>query len=191
MRTFVWVVLMLCLAATAVAQNEPKSTPSQPSTNSTPIGAPGTTLGLGGKVAIGDQAPSFSLTSASGHERTLKSLRGDWVVLVFATDKREFAAFRKMNEKFAALPSVLLGVTRANPQTLATFAKKQELEMELLADVTGEISAIYGFYDSFAGHTKPGFLVIDRKGIVRLVVQGQSVPPDQVLSLAKFTIQGP
>jgi alkyl hydroperoxide reductase subunit AhpC len=60
----------------------------------------------------------------------------------------------------------------------------------LLGDATGEVSAVYGMWDPLVSDTRAGIVVVDRKGMIRLVVSGQILPPEEVLSLTSITIQG-
>jgi peroxiredoxin len=190
MRSLGCGLLIACLASTALAQSEPKSSPpAQPS--STRSGTtPTATLTLSGHVTAGDDAPSFELPSSNGQQRSLRSLRGGWVVLLFMPKKSDFVPFRESSADFARLPATLVGITVDNPQTLHTLANKEKLSFELLGDVTGEVSATYCMWDGAASTTHPGLVVVDRRGIVKLVVSGQVLPPDQVLSLTSLTIQG-
>jgi peroxiredoxin len=191
MRSIVWGWLIVMLAASwAWAQVEPKAGGATPpgvaNTRSTPVG----TLSLTGHVFPGDDAPGFSLTSSRGLDRSLHSLKGDWVVLLFLPRKNDFIAFRDLSDEFAKLPARLVGITYENPQSLKTLDDRERLGFELLGDATGEVSASYGLWDALANTTRPGMIVVDRKGMVRLVVSGQALPPEQVISLTRITIEG-
>ncbi|HUK64241.1 MAG TPA: peroxiredoxin family protein [Dongiaceae bacterium] len=190
MRSLVWGLLIACLTSTALAQTEPKSSPPAQPSPSRSTTTPAPSLTLSGHVTAGDNAPSFELASSSGQQRSLRSLKGDWVVLLFMPSKSDFIRFRESSADFARLPATLVGITVDNPQTLRNLANKEKLPFELLGDVTAEVSATYGMWDAAASATHPGMVVVDRRGIIKLVVSGQVLPPDQVLSLTSLTIQG-
>ncbi len=58
------------------------------------------------------------------------------------------------------------------------------------ADWAGEVSAMYGLYDSERSMISPGFVLVDRDGIVRMALLGQNVPPDQIAALVRFAVSG-
>lgn len=193
MRTFVAsLVCTLLLASSAWGQSEPKASPSSaksPSTSSS--GGPHASLTLAGHVLIGDVAPDFGLTSNKDREVRLSRQRGDWVLLVFAQDRDDFTAYRTVNDDLSAIGVRLLGVCRDNPQTLRATATRNGIPFELLADATGEISTMYGLYDAARRCCVPGFMVLDRRGVVKLAVSGQTLPANQVLSLTSLTVAAP
>jgi len=190
MRTLWCGCLILCLASPALAQVEPKSGGAQPPTNPAQMGTPVGTVSLSGHVTAGDDAPSFELPSTTGRDRSLHSLKGDWVVLLFMPRKGDFVPFQKVVAEFAKLPATIVGITFDNPQSLRALAKKEKLSFELLGDPTGEVSASYGLFDGPSNTTRAGVIVVDRRGMVRLVVSGQTLPPAEVLSLTSLTIEG-
>jgi peroxiredoxin len=191
MKAFVVLVIPLLLASPAWGQDAPKAAPtSSRSTTSAPTGAHAT-LTVEGRVLVGDVAPDFDLASSRDRVIRLSKQRGDWVLLVFAPDRDDFAAYSTVNGDLAAIGVRLLGVCRDNPQTLRTVAEKSGIPFEMLADPTGEISSMYGLYDGARRCCIPGFLVLDRRGVVKLAVSGQQVPANQVLSLTALTVAAP
>ncbi|MFI5371751.1 MAG: peroxiredoxin family protein [Candidatus Eisenbacteria bacterium] len=190
MRTLWCGLLLVAFASVVFAQVEPKPASGPPTLPNAPRSAPGATLVISGHITAGEDAPSFELASSSGHDRSLHSLKGDWVVLVFMPRKSDFVPYKKAAADFAKLPATLLGITCDNPQTLRTLVTKEQLPYELLGDATGEVSAVYGMWDPLDSTTRAGLVVVDRKGMVRLVVSGQILPPEEVLSLTSITIQG-
>jgi len=191
MKAYAVLVVPLLLASPAWGQSELK-TPPTPSRSTTP--APTSThaaLTVEGRVLVGDVAPDFDLTSSRDRQVRLSRQRGDWVLLVFASDRDDFTDYRSVNADLTAIGVRLLGVCRDNPQTLRTVAEKNDIPFEMLADATGEISSMYGLYDGSKRCCIPGFLVLDRRGVVKLAVSGQQVPPTQVLSLTALTVAAP
>lgn len=182
--------IVLCLGSPwAMAQETPKrGTPR----SSRPV--PATELSLPqlkvtGRVFVGDPAPDFSLTSSAGREVSLSRFRGDWVLLHFVPDRRDFNALGEAQADLASIGVTMLGVCRENPQSLRSHAQRDSIPFELLADATGEISAIYGLYDPAATASRSGFVVVDRNGKVRLALMG-TIPPRQLVELVRYTMTG-
>ncbi len=190
MRTLWCGLLIVCLASVAYAQGEPKSGGGQPQPERSASNVPVGTLSLSGHVTAGDDAPSFELPSSAGRDRSLRSMKGDWIVLLFVPRKGDFVAYQKVLADFDKLPAHLVGITFDSPQALKSMVAKEKLGFELLADATGEVALTYGMWDQIANTTRPGMIVVDRRGMVRLVVSGQLLPPEEALSLTSLTIQG-
>ena len=187
----------LCLAATlamaspALAQDEPKSVP-KPTSGSTGegTGTSGSKIHIGGQVYVDEKTPPFDLPSSRGRQVTPARLRGDWVLLYFSEGRRGFSDLRRAYPEITATGCTVLGLTKSNPQTLRTWAERDSIPFEMLADPTGEISSLYGLYDSEQRSTRPGFVIFDREGIVRMALFGQAIPPAQVADLVRFTDVG-
>jgi alkyl hydroperoxide reductase subunit AhpC len=77
-------------------------------------------------------------------------------------------------------------VCHEKQQTLTAVTARDKVQMLLLADATGEVSAIYGLYDWGNALTQPGFFVIDPEGMVRLAIIGKLFPADQMFEMLKF-----
>ena len=190
MKTFALTSLaLLCASALALAQDEPKTPTGKPTSAEESSRMPVGQLRVSGRVYVGEPAPDFELTSSSGRQVSLSRLKGNWVLLHFADDRKAFAGLRELHEGLTQLGVVLLGICKDKPQALRPFVQREGIPFELVADVTGEISAVYGLYDSARSSSRPGFVVVDRNGIVRLALQGQA-PPKEVLELTRFTIVG-
>ncbi len=98
----------------------------------------------------GALAPAFSLPSDSGKEVSLRSLRGQWVVLYFypeddtptctqqACDLRDgWAALRKLG-------AAVLGVSPDGVASHRAFRTKYQLPFPLLADEDHAVATAYG-----------------------------------------------
>jgi peroxiredoxin len=83
-----------------------------------------------------------------------------------------------------------LGVCPEKARTLESLAARDSLPILWLADVTGEVSALYGFYDFGSSRILPGFVLMDPQGIVRLSLVGQSVPAEDVARLVRLAVTG-
>jgi peroxiredoxin len=192
MKAFiVALIAVMAVATQATAQTTPTKSTNPPTarpegtgkTQEVPLGQ----VRVTGQVHVGETPADFTVASTSGREVTLSRLKGDWIVLVFVEDREEFGGFRQTQEGLASVGARIYGICKDKAHRLRTFAETAHLPFELLADDTGEISSLYGYYSLERRASTHGFVVLDRRGIVRLALQGQ-VPPEQVEALAKFAI---
>jgi peroxiredoxin Q/BCP len=186
-------IALAVLAPPALGQGTPptKSTTQNPRTETGNQGQemPHGQLRVTGQVHVGDGAPDFTAPSSSGREVTLSRLKGDWIVLVFAENREDFAALRRTQVELAGIGARILGLCKEKAHRLRSYVDSEGLPFDLLADDTGEISALYGYYNLERRSSTHGFVVVDRQGVVRLALQGQA-PPQQVEELVRFTIVG-
>jgi peroxiredoxin len=188
-RNVVWAfVLTLALATPALAQENPKTPPPQPpgERESAARSAHGQ-LGIGGHVYIGDLAPDFELDGSRGVPVQFSRLRGDWILLVFTDRRDQFVVLRSIEQEMRDLGVRIVGVCHEKARTLDTYTARDSVPL-MLADVTGEVSTIYGLYDSAHRKTVPGFLVLDREGFVRIAFFGQLLPADEIARLTQFAV---
>jgi peroxiredoxin len=143
---------------------------------------------IAGRLYVGDPAPDFELPSSRDRDVTLSRQRGDWLLMVFVSDRDDFGELGSIYEDCGAIGVRIFGMCRDNPQSLRSTAQKLGIPFEMLADPTGEISSIYGLYDALHRTCMPGFVILDRHGIVKLVVTGQQVPARQILELTRLTV---
>ena len=191
MRTwFCSFVIAALLAPSAWAADEPKTPPASKRSAGAGTSGPGGQLRIAGRLYIDEAAPDFELPSSRDRKVVLSRQRGDWLLLVFVADRNDFAAMRTINDDCAAIGVRIFGVCRDNPQSLRSTAARDGIPFEMLADPTGEISSLYGLYDAPHRTCVPGFVVLDRHGVVKLLVTGQVVPPSQILELTRLTAAG-
>lgn len=189
--TLVLVILALACARPAAAQDPAKAAPTPP-----PRDAPsGTTdahaqLHIAGRVEIGDRAPDFELDGSHGQPVRLSHLRGDWLVLVFADRRLDLADLRTVEKQMQGIGARIVGVCHEKARTLEMNASRDSIPFIMLADVTGEIASIYGLYDGARNEVRPGFMVLDPDGFVRIAFLGQQLPADEVARLAHFAVAG-
>ncbi len=143
-----------------------------------------------GQVFVGETAPDFELDGSKGSPVKLSKLRGSWIVLAFADRRQQVANLRQNFADLRQLGAQLVAVCHEKSQTLVNFAQRDSVPFVMLSDFTGEISALYGLYDQELSQTRPGYLVLDRKGLVRMAVLGQLLPADDVARLARIAITG-
>jgi peroxiredoxin Q/BCP len=132
-------------------------------------------------LAIGDQAPQFSLISDKNQLVTINSLLGKKVILYFYPKDdtpgctKEACDFRDNIQLFSDKNTVILGISKDTPARHQKFKHKYQLPFSLLADVNGDVCVAYGvlnkkslFGKTFLGIQRSTFL-IDEQGIIRAI----------------------
>jgi peroxiredoxin Q/BCP len=185
MRTLVVLCWVLSLASAAGAQE--RVPPAARTRTDAAVPDPFARSGVHGRVMVGEPAPDFELTSSAGDDVTLSRLRGDWLVLRFADDRQELANQASVKEELDQMGVRLIAISSDKPQTLHAFVQRLALPFDILSDATGEVSAVYGFYDPTTLGAQPGIVIVDRRGIVRMALEG-GVPDDQVIELTRFAM---
>ena len=150
------------------------------------------------ELAIGDEAPIFSLPADGGSVR-LAELRGKIVVLFFypkdntETCTAEAIDFTRLNKAFAKTGAVVVGISPDSVKKHANFKKKHALETILAADESREAIEAYGvwaektmFGRKYMGVERTTFL-IDRDGKIARIWRKVRVPghADEVLEAAR------
>jgi peroxiredoxin Q/BCP len=143
-----------------------------------------------GQVFVGETAPNFELDGSQGNPVKLSKLRGTWIVLAFADRRQQLGNLRDNIPELRQLGAQFVGVCHEKSQTLVSFVQRDSIPFLMLADVTGEVSAVYGLYNHELSETRPGFFVLDRKGAVRMAVLGQLLPGTDIARLARIAITG-
>src|SRR5262245_43920914 len=129
--TALCLLALLAMPASPLAQDKPTPPPSaKRSEGKKPVGQ----LRAIGRVTVGEPAPDFEAPSSRARNVVLSKLRGDWVLLNFAEDRRRFAELRALGDSLTGYGVVLLGVCRDQPQALRTYAQRDSIPFELLAD---------------------------------------------------------
>jgi peroxiredoxin len=179
------------LAAPLHAQDAPKQ-PAKPAPTPRPAAAPAPRLParIEAQVMVGDHAPDFELDGSSGRPVRLSRLRGTSVLLLFAEDRSLIGQLGKLAADLRPLEVRTMGVCDEKARTLESMASRDSLGVEWLADVTGEISALYGLYDFGRSRIRPGFVLVDRTGVVRMALLGQSLPLDETFRLVRYALTG-
>lgn len=145
---------------------------------------------VSGRIYIGERAPDFELESAEGRAVRLSSLRGDWVLLIFADRKEQIRELRDAVPELRPLGVRVVAVCNEKAHGLATFATREALPFLTLADATGDISGLFGLFDDAHSQTRPGLFVLDRDGTVRMAMLGQQLPAAEVMRLTQYVVQG-
>lgn len=189
--TAMGLMAVLVLPATLAAQIEPKNPP--PVSTTRPEGGvrpPASQIRISSRVYVGEAAPGFELTSAAGSQVKLSRYRGERILLTFADRKEAFTRYAAVAESLRAEGVKLVGVCHGSPRSLRTIAQRDSLRFDLLADPTGEVSAVYGAFDFATSTTLPGYVLVGRQGTVRMVVLGQSLPPEDLLQITRYALIG-
>ena len=176
----------IALATVAFAQPDARQTGRQPPSATNSSGSPQYHARASGQVAIGELAPDFELDGSNGRSVKLSSMRGHWVLLAFGDRKESLASLRGINGSLDSAGIVLLGVCGEKAYNLVEYAKKSSLPYLLLADVSREISDLYGLYDSLDRVVVPGYLILDPDGNIRLTLLGQQLPASDLARLALY-----
>lgn len=190
------VALSLCIAALgsspAKAQEDSKTGPRpQPSPGATTPGSPQFQSRIRGLAEVGELAPDFELDGSNARPVRLSSYRGRWVVLAFGDRKETVAPLASVAASLDSARIQLIGVCNEKAYFLEAYARQRRFPFPLLADVTREISDMYGLYDSRERFVLPGFVMIDPRGNVQFALLGQSLPAVDIARLAKYVAARP
>jgi thioredoxin-dependent peroxiredoxin len=133
----------------------------------------------------GEAAPSFELPDADMEMVSLSKYSGDKNVVLFFYPKDdtpgctlEAIDFSELEDAFASLRTVVLGVSMDDCMSHGSFRDKHGLTVQLLADTEGDVCQKYGVLHEkeLEGKKKTGILrstfIIDRKGVLRHALYG-------------------
>jgi thioredoxin-dependent peroxiredoxin len=132
-------------------------------------------------VAVGEEAPDFTLETDEGKQVSLKDYRGKYVVLYFYSKDgtpgctTEALEFKDVAEQFAKEGAVILGISKDDVKSHQKFKEKHQLPFTLLSDPNAKVLNEYGVWKDkvlygrkFMGTERTTFL-IDEKGIIRKI----------------------
>jgi peroxiredoxin Q/BCP len=132
----------------------------------------------------GRPAPGFELPDADMNVVTLESFRSHNIVLYFYPRDdtpgctTEAIDFSELDDEFAKLKTVILGVSMDDCVSHGAFRDKHGLSVQLLADMGGEVCNSYGVLHEkeYEGHKKiciqRSTFIIDRHGMVKHAMYG-------------------
>jgi peroxiredoxin len=126
-------------------------------------------------LAIGTEAPDFTLNSTPDQKISLSDFRGRPVVLVFYPADwspvcgDQVALYNEMLGEFSESNAQLLGISVDGAWCHLAFAKDRRLHFPLLADFEpkGEVSKQYGAYHDDLGESARALFVVDANGVIR------------------------
>lgn len=126
-------------------------------------------------VAIGQEAPNFTLRDQDNEQVELASLRGAPVVLVFYPADfsplctNELCGIRDDYSEFQSKGATVFGISRDSTWAHKAFKEKEKLGYSLLADMKGEVATLYGCWNAEFAIAERLTAVIDADGIIRYV----------------------
>ncbi len=191
-RTLAASLLLLLLASPSWSQDRgrgpipPFEAPHNPAT----IEPAAVSYSFESHVDLGDRAPDFGLDGSNGRTVKLADLRGSWTLLVFDDARREMGAFKTIDAELAAHGVRLLGVCPDGAGALRGYRERESIPYLLLSDPTGQVSQLFGMYDGSRDAIGSGLVLIDRDGIIRMVLVGRQNSPEDVLQAVEATIEG-
>ena len=192
MKAFGWVLFcaLLCPQLAGAQSDTRPAPPSAPPPEDEPA-SPHTKIHISGEVYIGERAPDFVLDASNGQALKLSSTRGDWIILVFDERKEGLRDLRNQVDDARGFGAKIYGVAHEKSYQLESWSQREKIPFIVLADPTGEICSMYGLYNGLNSTADPGFVLIDRDGVVRMALLGQRLPPGDITRLARFAINGP
>jgi peroxiredoxin len=185
--------MLVAFLTPASGQEQPK-TPPQPPPERPPVAqrpAPRGQLQPMGHVDLLERAPDFELDASNGRTLKLSSTRGNHLLLVFAPYKEQLATLQPYAAELAERDIQLLGVCNDKQHNLVAMARRDSLSFLMLADVTGDVSAMYGLLDRSQRLTIPGALLLDPRGVVRFIVLGHLPSPRELVSMITGVLPPP
>ena len=131
------------------------------------------------EIAVGKEAPDFTLKDESNQEVRLSDLRGAPVVLVFyvadfsGVCSNEMCAYRDDYSAFEAKGARVFGISRDTIFAHKAFKESLGLQFPLLADPKGDVARLYGAWIEALALAERLTVVIDRDGIIRYVTRSE------------------
>ena len=141
---------------------------------------------------IGQNAPDFTLKNTAKEPISLSNYRGSTVILAFypgaftGVCDKEMCAFQDNIAKLNAAEATVIGISVDSPWANAEFARKYNLEFELLSDLDREVVTSYdatfvglGGIEGYVSANRV-VIVIDKAGVIqhRWVAENPGVEPD-------------
>ncbi|MDA0364577.1 MAG: peroxiredoxin [Chloroflexi bacterium] len=123
-------------------------------------------------IAVGQDAPDFTLRDENAQGVALSSFRGSPVVLVFyAFDfsgicTAEHCDIRDNYSSWMDHGAKVFGISRDSVFAHKAFKEREGFQHSLLADVTGEVATKYDTWNAAVGAAERATIVIDRDGKV-------------------------
>ncbi len=191
-RSLFALVMLLALAGATRSDEASKSRGpvASPSTPQSPVSPSPQESRIQSQVYVGEQAPGFELDGSEGRPVRLAHLKGYWVLLVFADRRADLTPLKEIEPDLRRLGVKPYGICADKAHVLKSHAQREQLPVVLLSDITGEISQLYGLYDTRMRQVLPGFVLIDRQGVVRTALLGQQLPFDEMMALVRSSVTG-
>jgi len=130
-------------------------------------------------------APDFNTPNQAQQTISLSSFIGNKNIVLYFYPKDdtpgctiEANQFTELAEEFSAHDTVIMGVSKDSCESHQAFIEKFDLNVELLADISGELCESYGVWQEKEknGAKKMGIVrstfIIDKKGLLSEVLYG-------------------
>ena len=141
---------------------------------------------------LNETAPDFNLKNTEKNDIALSSYKGKTVVLAFypgaftGVCDTEMCSLRDSMNSFNDLNATVLGISVDSPWANAEFAKKYEINFNLLSDYNRNVSKAYDMIFNGLGGlegyecSNRGVIIIDGQGIIqyRWVAENPGVEPN-------------
>ena len=141
---------------------------------------------------LNEIAPDFNLKNTEKNDIALSSFKGKTVVLAFypgaftGVCDTEMCSLRDSMNSFNDLNTTVLGISVDSPWANAEFAKKYEINFNLLSDYNRDVSKAYDMIFNGLGGlegyecSNRGVLIIDGEGLIqyRWVAENPGVEPN-------------
>jgi peroxiredoxin Q/BCP len=151
------------------------------------------------QLQVGNDAPQFELADADMHAFNLTGQRGKNIVLYFYPKDdtpgctMEANEFSDHEDEFAKHDTIVVGISRDDCISHASFRDKYGLAVQLLADPDGRVCKKYGvlYEKEVDGHKKLAIqrstFIIDKHGKLRHVMYAVHAHghPQDILKLVK------
>ncbi|MEE3038465.1 MAG: peroxiredoxin [Candidatus Thermoplasmatota archaeon] len=141
---------------------------------------------------IGQQAPEFTLKNTAKESISLSDYHGKTVILAFypgaftGVCDKEMCAFQDNMAKLNDASATVVGISVDSPWANAEFARKYNLEFELLSDIDRKVVTAYdasftglGGIEGYVSANRV-VIVVDKSGVIRhrWVAENPGVEPD-------------
>jgi peroxiredoxin len=141
---------------------------------------------------LNEIAPDFNLKNTEKNDIALSSFKGKTVVLAFypgaftGVCDTEMCSLRDSMNSFNDLNTTVLGISVDSPWANAEFAKKYEINFNLLSDYNRDVSKAYDMIFNGLGGlegyecSNRGVLIIDGEGLIqyRWVAENPGIEPN-------------
>ena len=141
---------------------------------------------------LNEIAPDFNLKNTEKNDIALSSFKGKTVVLAFypgaftGVCDTEMCSLRDSMNSFNDLNATVLGISVDSPWANAEFAKKYEINFNLLSDYNRNVSKAYDMIFNGLGGlegyecSNRGVIIIDGEGLIqyRWVAENPGIEPN-------------
>jgi peroxiredoxin Q/BCP len=138
------------------------------------------------RLAPGDTAPDFTLTSDTGEDVTLSDLRGRKVIVYFYPSAMTPGCTKQACDFSESLDSLrgegyeVLGISKDKPARLAKFRERDALTLTLLSDEGLDVHRAYGAHGTKKLYGK------EVEGVIRSTVV---VGEDGTVEVAQYNVK--